>query len=113
MTEVVKHKARDGSLHDGAFQCEMHNVNERRLKMFKDFCAKKIVSAPKKSRYVTIDGGLNFVIKLDHLPDFLVENADMILKVMQQSLEKPPPRRPTAGRPRLHFDKPAQPQAGA
>ena len=112
MTQVMRHKAQDGSLHEHEHQCERRDVDMRRLKMFKDFCAKKIISAPKKSRFVTIDGGLNFVIKLDHLPDFLVENAHAVQQILTKSLVKPI-RYPRPGRPRRSINKPSQPQAGA
>jgi hypothetical protein len=98
MAKVVKHQAKDGSLHNTAKECEAHDRKLRIAPAMEKF----VNSLGAGSKGVSIDHEGEhgfFLIKLTDLPTFLSEHAEQIRDAITGALVVRRPRK--AAKPKV------------
>ena len=92
MAKVVKHQAKDGSLHDTNRLCE---IQDRKLKIapaMEKFVNALAADTPSLSS--TSEGGI--AVYLEDLPTFLANNAEKLRDAITDALTIRKPRKPKA-----------------
>lgn len=112
MAKVVKHQAKDGSLHNTAKECDAHDRKLRISPAMEKFVNSLAADAPG----LEMDDRANPVIYLTDLPKFLAEHAEQIRDAITNALTTRRPRKvKTPAVPKVASSAPAanEPQKDA
>jgi hypothetical protein len=103
MAKVVKHEAKDGSLHNTARACEAHDRKLRIAPAMEKFVNGLTAASPGLTDDSDISGSGTLRIDLVDLPTFLAEHAEVLRDAINGAL--------VVRRPRKVKPKPAEPAA--
>lgn len=94
MAKVVKHQAKDGSLHDSAKACDAHDRKLRIAPAMEKFVNTITGDAPGLTQDINERGDMG--IFLTDLPKFLAEHAEQIRDAINNALVTRRPRKAKA-----------------
>lgn len=95
MAKVVKHQAKDGSLHNTAKECDAHDRKLRIAPAMEKF----VNGLGEKTAGIEIDDRGHPVIFLTDLPKFLSEHAEQIRDAVNNALVVRRPRKAAKATP--------------